>query len=281
MSEAGPSKEADQFQAQPGAAVQLTQRSAVQPSAASARPGPADAILAAAAAPSMSVSRVLARIGLLGNPSDGFGGACISLSLANYWAEVTLTPGGPLRFSRRGDAAAAADPDDGGCRLMRATLEVLEQRQAAAGTPLPPDHGFALSYSTTIPRQRGLSGSSAIAAAALNCLLTHYRLEDAAPVAERPALLLAAEAALGITAGLQDRVIQTYGGVLLMDFRTPQPRLQRLDPALLPPLWLIYRAGDDAGSDSGAVHSDVKQRWQGGDVSVRWGVMAGWRIHCA
>ena len=34
-------------------------------------------------------SRVYSRIGLLGNPSDGFQGACLSLSLANFWAEVS------------------------------------------------------------------------------------------------------------------------------------------------------------------------------------------------
>jgi glucuronokinase len=34
------------------------------------------------------VSRVFSRIGLLGNPSDGFEGACLSLSLANFHAEV-------------------------------------------------------------------------------------------------------------------------------------------------------------------------------------------------
>jgi len=34
-------------------------------------------------------SRVFARIGLLGNPSDGFEGAVIGLSQANFWAEVT------------------------------------------------------------------------------------------------------------------------------------------------------------------------------------------------
>ena len=33
-------------------------------------------------------SRVHARIGLLGNPSDGFNGSCISLSLKNFHAEV-------------------------------------------------------------------------------------------------------------------------------------------------------------------------------------------------
>ena len=33
--------------------------------------------------------RVCARIGLLGNPSDGYEGACLCLSLANYFAEVS------------------------------------------------------------------------------------------------------------------------------------------------------------------------------------------------
>ena len=33
-------------------------------------------------------SRVYARIGLLGNPSDGYGGKTIALSIDNFWAEV-------------------------------------------------------------------------------------------------------------------------------------------------------------------------------------------------
>lgn len=45
--------------------------------------------------------------------------------------------------------------------------------------------------------------------AALNCLLLHYGVPDEVlPVAERPSLVLSAESELGITAGLQDRVIQ-------------------------------------------------------------------------
>ena len=31
------------------------------------------------------------RVGLMGNPSDGFHGKTISLSIANFWAEVTIT----------------------------------------------------------------------------------------------------------------------------------------------------------------------------------------------
>lgn len=39
-------------------------------------------------APNIITSRVHARIGLLGNPSDGYNGKTISFALANFWAEV-------------------------------------------------------------------------------------------------------------------------------------------------------------------------------------------------
>jgi glucuronokinase len=38
-------------------------------------------------------SRVHARIGLLGNPSDGYGGKTIAVSLENFWAEVWALAG--------------------------------------------------------------------------------------------------------------------------------------------------------------------------------------------
>lgn len=30
------------------------------------------------------------RVGLMGNPSDGFNGKTIAMSISNFWAEVTL-----------------------------------------------------------------------------------------------------------------------------------------------------------------------------------------------
>lgn len=50
---------------------------------------------------------------------------------------------------------------------------------------------------------------------------------------------------LDISAGLQDRVIQTYGGVVFMDFTKPasdSTRYTPLDPQLLPPMYLAYDA---------------------------------------
>lgn len=46
-------------------------------------------------------------------------------------------------------------------------------------------------------------------------------------------------------------------------------RYRSLDPALLPPLFLVYRAGGPPAKNSGAVHSSVRQRWLAGDADVR------------
>lgn len=46
--------------------------------------------------------RSYARAGLLGNPSDGYGGRTLSVLLSNFHAEVTLTPlpaGGGVRVA--------------------------------------------------------------------------------------------------------------------------------------------------------------------------------------
>lgn len=87
----------------------------------------------------------------------------------------------------------------------------------------------------------------------------------------RPNLVLNAEKELGIVAGLQDRVAQVYGGLVYMDFS--KENMEKLghgvyipmDISLLPPLHLIYAENP---SDSGKVHSTVRQRWLNGDKSI-------------
>lgn len=68
---------------------------------------------------------------------------------------------------------------------------------------------FTLSYDTNIPRQAGLSGSSAIVCGAFNCLLHWHKLEDTWPLKDRPQFVLDVEAQeLKIAGGLMDRVAQ-------------------------------------------------------------------------
>lgn len=212
----------------------------------------------------------------------------IGCSLANFAAEVTLRPSPTLRLLPNPEH----DPQEfagleglashilsrgfyGGVRILQATCLRFFQHCEQQGIPLDGAGPFTLSYTTSIPRQCGLSGSSALACAALACLLAHHGVQHAVPVALRPHLALEAEQLLGITAGLQDRVVQVYGGLLYMDFSpalagSAQGRYQALDPGLLPPLHLIYDASPPAqGKDSGAVHSDVRQRWLAGEEQAR------------
>ncbi|CAI5509066.1 unnamed protein product [Closterium sp. Naga37s-1] len=232
--------------------------------------------------------RAFARVGLLGNPSDGYNGKTLSFSLADFFAEVTLQPSRTIRikpcagddvveFSSHSDLAERSKKQrleraDGGVCLLVSLCACVHDYCQLHGVDLPQHAAFTLSYSTNIPRQVGLSGSSAIIAAALSCLLHHYHLHHAIPIPVRPNLILEAESRLGIAAGLQDRVIQTYGGLVFMDFNRPHLEAhgygmyQPMDPALLPPLQVIFAANP---SDSGHVHSSVRARWQAGDVAVR------------
>jgi glucuronokinase len=92
----------------------------------------------------------------------------------------------------------------------------------------------------------------------------------------QPSLVLSVETdELGIVAGLQDRVIQTYGGLVYMDFarevmRTESGYLygvyERLDPALLPPLYLAY--GVDTGEPTEVFHNPLRARYNQGDPDV-------------
>jgi hypothetical protein len=134
-----------------------------------------------------------------------------------------------------------------GAPLTRTFASQYHEHWAATATPLP-SRGFRLSYDTNIPRQAGLSGSSAIVTAALSCLEAFFGDVYTLPKPLRPALVLAAESALGITAGLQDRVVQTYEGAVFMDFSAEGMKARGhgeytpLDPDLLPPLWCVGRS---------------------------------------
>ncbi|HEX2951465.1 MAG TPA: hypothetical protein VHV83_18140 [Armatimonadota bacterium] len=226
-----------------------------------------------------------ARAGLLGNPSDGYFGKTISCLVKNFAAHVVMEESeqirllpspvcDPLTFGSMDDLASvyASQGYYGGLRLVQAACKRFAEACVANGIKLDGPN-FSISYSTDIPRQVGLSGSSAIVIATLRSLLRWYGVENQFKQEEFPSLALAVESEeLGITAGLQDRVIQTYGGVVYMDFdqqlmeRQGHGNYERIDPALLPPLFLAYVLDP---SDSGAIHSDVRRRWNEGDPEVR------------
>ena len=81
------------------------------------------------------------------------------------------------------------------------------------------------------------------------------------------ALALAVELEeLGIQAGPQDRVVQTYGGLTFMDF-SGAGEYEQLDPELVPPLLIAWRP--EAAGHSGATHSRLRERHAAGEPQVR------------
>jgi glucuronokinase len=77
---------------------------------------------------------------------------------------------------------------------------------------------------------------------------------------------------LGIGAGLQDRVIQLYEGVMYMDFardymeRHGYGQYESIDPRLLPPLYIAFDANRAQSSEQ--VHNPVRALFEQGDPKV-------------
>jgi len=193
-----------------------------------------------------------ARVGLLGNPSDIYGGRGLGFSVAGMNATVRLEP-----------AAQNALPNE----LFEAAWTVAARELAAAGVQVSA-RPFALAFESDIPFQGGLSGSSALVTAALRAWSRWF----AAPLAARRVAELALEVendVLGIRAGPLDRVVQAHDGLLAMDFAAPfaPAAARRLDPALLPPMLLAWHGVP--GRSSGDVHAPVFAQFEAGDPRVR------------
>ena len=172
--------------------------------------------------------RAYARAGLIGNPSDGYHGKTISIIVRNFWAEVVLyewdsvdivlAENDRARFSSIYDLAKDVKLHGyyGGIRLIKATIKRFVDYCERRGLTLH-DRNFSVRYQTNIPQQVGMAGSSAIIVATLRGLMDFYGV--AIPLEVQPSLVLAVEREdLGIGAGLQDRVIQVYEGMVYMDF---------------------------------------------------------------
>ena len=189
-----------------------------------------------------------ARAALAGNPSDGYGGAVLAVTVETHGARAS---------ARRAEMLAVRPASP----LVEATVRRFARERAPAAL------STEVSWRTTVPRSVGLGGSSAIVIAVLRALVDLYGGEIGP--AELAELALATEVQeLGIAAGLQDRVTQAYGGLVFMDFdRGSGPaRYERLAVDLLPPLLVAWRA--DASGDSGAVHGPLRDRHASGEPAV-------------
>ena len=223
-----------------------------------------------------------ARAGFLGNPSDGYYGKTISISVRNFSASILLYETPELQIIQHNQdtnifrniyeliESVNLTGYYGAERLIKAAikkfLEYCQENQIRIDSK-----NFTIQYHTTIPRQVGLAGSSAIITATIKALMQFYGIKI--PLEILPNVVLLAEVEeLGINAGLQDRVIQSYEGCVYMDFNKKQMKTkkhgiyERIDPAMLPKIYMAYKT--ELGKVSGRVLSSVHTRYDNGDQFV-------------
>ena len=227
-------------------------------------------------------ARAYARAAILGNPSDGYFGKTISLIVKNFGAHILLyqTPElviepQPQDINQFKNIYQLQDQVNltgyhGGAPLLKAAIKKFVEYCQQEHIKLE-NKNFTIRYNSSIPRQIGLAGSSAIVIATLRGLMQFYNVYI--PQEILPNLALAVETEeLGINAGLQDRVIQTYEGCVYMNFdkqiiaEKKHGLYEPLDPTLLPNLYIAYKT--ELGKVSGKVLNDIKTRYDKGDQHV-------------
>lgn len=224
-----------------------------------------------------------ARAALVGNPSDGYFGKTISFIVKNFKATVKLWESptfeimlGPADYAKYATVEEFLREQKlygyyGGVRLIKAAVKRFFEYCATNKLNVDPTRSFSISYESDIPRLVGLSGSSSIVTATMRALMTFYQIDI--PKHYLPTLVLSCERdELNITAGLQDRVIQAYEGIVFMDFDRAQVEKQgygkyeELKPKTMPPLYLAYDPQRAEISD--VPHRNLKQLWNQGDPTV-------------
>ncbi len=223
-----------------------------------------------------------ARAGILGNPSDGFYGKTLSIPIRNFRAEVILFewdqieilpgPSDHVNFDSLPDLIRDIKINGyyGGFRLIKAAIKQFYDYINSKGLKLP-EKNFTIRYNSIIPRQVGLAGSSAIITSTMKALSEFYEIpmkkEEMANY-----VLWSETDELGISAGLQDRVVQVYNQPMFMDFEETHMtahgfgQYTPIRSDLFPPLFLAYRT---ELTHLDTAHNDVRMQWERGDVKVR------------
>lgn len=210
------------------------------------------------------------RCGLVGNPTDGYGGTVISSSLAER-ATVEITPAEDIQLEICGYRERIAGPDDLALNDSYADVAKAVFRFFEADVL---QRSFYLRADTTVPVQAGLAGSTTMLIAILGSVLrlldlrlTPYEIAETARHIEFNIL--------NCVCGFQDQYMAVFGGLNYLDFREKDPHaagepvfatVENLEP-LLGPLPLVL-ANTGVQRHSGTVHKGLRERWIEGDAEV-------------
>ncbi|MGB5942065.1 MAG: hypothetical protein WBG71_04235 [Leeuwenhoekiella sp.] len=223
-------------------------------------------------------SRAYARASFLGNPSDGYHGKTLGIIVKNFGAQIVLWESPELHIEpQQADSSSfrniyhlqedvKSTGYNGGIPLIKATIKRFTDYCDVKNIRLTKN--FTVRYSSSIPRQVGLAGSSAIVIATLKALMQFYEVVIEPELL--PTIALQVETnEMGINAGLQDRVLQCYEGCVHMDFDKEfvethnYGKYEPIDTGLLPKFYLAYKT--NLSKVSGKVLNEIKEKFDVGD----------------
>lgn len=219
----------------------------------------------------MIVSSAPGRCGIIGNPTDMYGGSVISCSTAER-AHCTLLESHALVLRVEGHVQEIHNAED--LELNGSYLDI--PKAVLKYYKLNPHNfKFRLSVTSDIPECAGLAGSTAMVVAVLGCVASQIGIQmnpyEIAETARKVEYGI-----MGITCGFQDQHMAAFGGLNYMDFRCKERLAQDNDEPLatVEPLHYmttelpIIVAHTGITRNSGVVHKSIRERWLEGDFAV-------------
>ena len=209
------------------------------------------------------------RAGIIGNPTDLYGGSVLSISTAER-AAVIIKPADELSFEVAGKRHVVGGPkdlvpDDGLFDVAKAVLSFLDLEEPR----------FALRWACNVPFRAGLSSSSAMIVSILNSVLAFIG-RDEHPFRRAEMARHCELHYLGILCGYQDAYMCTFGGLNYMDFRTkqfyrafgqePYATMESLSQYIS--RYPLVLAHTGVQRSSGAVHKPIRERWLEGERDI-------------
>lgn len=209
------------------------------------------------------------RAGIIGNPTDMYGGSVISCTVGMR-AYACVEPAPELVLETNGEELRITKPED---------LCLQEDLFDVARAILDYMHLLPLKcrvqYESEIPMQSGMSGSTALVVTILQALLAwrgqcldRYRLAERARYIERNYL--------NVVCGYQDAYMCTFGGLNYMDFQGKQfyrseeaelfATIESLADYVLELPFVLGCTGVQHAS--GEVHRPIRERWLEGEMAV-------------
>jgi len=209
------------------------------------------------------------RAGIIGNPTDGYGGSVISCTLGER-ARVVIEDSDEFRvqvgdqttvFRSQRDYLLKNDRFD----VVRAVMQFFGKL----------DLKLSIQVTTTVPIQGGLSGSTAILSSLVAALLKMWGREASRYYLAETVRIIELNY-LKIHCGYQDHYMTVFGGINYMDFREKENYRRLADEiyATIEPLALHVKqlpfilAHSGIRHVSGAVHLPVRERWLEGERLV-------------